>query len=192
MQNIVTNLGEESRKYLTEGLREFKKIESARALEVGYLNRCMGKNFEARKAKVPELCPEVTVRESSDELTLRAEDVGTLKTYINVNHIEEERWGHPLVDYDWYAFCQAYKGIEGEDWGEMYEPTGVKKPKEAQKAKALRKMKAAKDAGEEYYDPTREDNIKGRSETILALWEEHLKSPIVAQDKALKCVEYSN
>ena len=49
-------------------------------------------------------------------------------------------------------------------------------------------MKAAKDAGEEYYDPTREDNIRGRNETRLALWEEHLKNPIVALDKAIKCV----
>ena len=50
-------------------------------------------------------------------------------------------------------------------------------------------MKAAKDAGEEHYEPTREDNIRRRNETILALWEEHLKDPIVALDKALKCVE---
>ena len=55
---------------------------------------------------------------------------------------------------------------------------GVKKPQEAQKARALWKMKTAKDAGEEYYDPTREEGIK-----------EHLKDPIVALDKALKCVE---
>ena len=48
-------------------------------------------------------------------------------------------------------------------------------------------MKAAKDAGEEY----RKGNIQGRNETILALWEEHLKDPIVALDKALKCVENS-
>ena len=41
----------------------------------------------------------------------------------------------------------------------------VKKPQEAQKARALRKMKAAKDAGEEHYDPTREKSIKRRSET---------------------------
>ena len=41
--------------------------------------------------------------------------------------------------------------------------------------------------GEEYYDPTREDNIKGRNETRLALWEEHLKDPIGALDKVLKC-----
>ena len=31
-----------------------------------------------------------------------------------------------------------------------------------QKAKALWKMKAAKEVGEEYYDPTREGNIRGR------------------------------
>ena len=52
-------------------------------------------------------------------------------------------------------------------------------------------QKAAKDAGEEYYDPSREDNIRGRNQTRLALWEEHLKDPIVALNKALKCVENS-
>ena len=46
------------------------------------------------------------------------------------------------------------------------------------KQKALWKMKAARDAGEEYDDPTREDNILRRNKTILALWEEHLKDPI--------------
>ena len=60
---------------------------------------------------------------------------------------------------------------------------GVEKAQEAQKAKAFRKMKAAKDAGEEYCDPEREDNILVRNKTRLALWEEHLKDPIVALDK---------
>ena len=68
---------------------------------------------------------------------------------------------------------------------------GVEKPQGTQKAEALGKMKAAKDAGEEYYGVTREDNILGRNRTRLALWEEHLKDPIVALDKALKCVEKS-
>ena len=139
----------------------------------------------------------MTVRESPDELTLRAEEVGTWKTYINVDHIAKERWGPPLVDTDWHAFCQELcNDIEGEDCGElddaykeMSRTVGVKKPQEAQKIKALWEMKAAKDAGEEYYDPTRVDNILGRNKTILALWEEHLKDPIVALDKALKCVE---
>ena len=62
---------------------------------------------------------------------------------------------------DWHAFCQPlYRGIEGADWRELYDAykemsraVGVKKPQEAQKAKALWKKKAAKDAVEEYYDP---------------------------------------
>ena len=100
--------GERSRKGLTNGLRDFILIDNRRALEVGYLNKGMG-NFRVRR-------PKVTVKESPDELTL----VGTWKSYINVDHIEKERWGPPLVDYDWYAFCQAlYKGIEGEEWGEL-------------------------------------------------------------------------
>ena len=53
-------------------------------------------------------------------------------------------------------------------------------------------MRAAKDAGEEYHDPMCEDGIKGRNETRLALSEEHLKDPIVALDKTLKCVEGLN
>ena len=65
-------------------------------------------------------------QENSDELTLRAEEVGTLKTY------------------DWHAFWQALdKGIEGEDWGEFFDSykemsgaVGVKKPQEAQKSKS--------------------------------------------------------
>ena len=63
---------------------------------------------------------------------------------------------------------------------------GVKKPQEAQKARALWEMNVANDAGVEY-DPTREDNILGRNKTRI--WEEDLKNPIVALDKALKCVE---
>ena len=67
---------------------------------------------------------------------------------------------------------RLYKGIEGEDWRELYDAykemskaVGVKKPQEAHKAKALWNMKAAEEAGEEYCDPTREDNILGGNET---------------------------
>ena len=139
------------------------------------------------------------VRESPDELTLRAEEVGTLNVCANVDHMERERWGPPWRITTGVPSCQAlYEGIEGEDWEDTYfsykemsRAVGVKKPQEAQKAKALWTMKgeAAKDAGEEYYDPTSEESIKGRNETRLALWEEHLKDPIVALDNAQKCVD---
>ena len=57
---------------------------------------------------------------------------------------------------------------------------GVKKPHENQKAKALWKMKAAKDRGEDFYDPERKENILGRNKTLLELWEEHLKDPMAS------------
>ena len=50
-------------------------------------------------------------------------------------------------------------------------------------------MKAAKDREEEFFDAVREDNILGKNKTRLELWEEHLKDPIVAWDKALKLPE---
>ena len=113
------------------------------------------------------------------------------------NTLSRKDGGPPLVDADWYAFCQAlYKGIEGEDWEEMYDSykvmsraVDVKKPQEAQKAKALWAMRAAKDRKDEFYDPAREEDISRRNQTRLELWEEHLKDPIVALDKSLKCVE---
>ena len=51
-------------------------------------------------------------------------------------HIDKERCSLRLVDYDWYAFCQApHRGTEGEDRGEMHEAhkntgraAGAKKP----------------------------------------------------------------
>ena len=103
----------------------------------------------------------------------------------------------PSPDADWYAFCQAlYKGIEGEDWEEMYDSckvmsgaVGVRKPQEAHKAQALWAMKAAKDRKEKFYDPAGEEDISRRNKTRLELWEEHLKDPIAALDKASKCVE---
>ena len=69
----------------------------------------------------------------------------------------------------------------------MSRAVGVGMPQEAQKAKVLWTMKAAKDRETDFYDPAREDNILGRNYTRQ--WEEHLKDPVVALDKALKCVE---
>ena len=55
------------------------------------------------------------VRESPDELTLGAEEVGMWVSCINVDHIAKERWGFLLVATDWCAFCQAlYKRHPGE------------------------------------------------------------------------------
>ena len=57
------------------------------------------------------------VRESPDEITLGADEVGTWKSCINVDHIAKERWSPPLVDADWHAFCQAFiKALKESTW----------------------------------------------------------------------------
>ena len=65
----------------------------------------------------------------------------------------------------------------------------AKRPQEAQKARAFWATRAAKDRKEEFYDLAREEDISRGNKTRLGLWEEQLKDPIVALDKALKCVE---
>ena len=97
LQNLV--LGKESRKGITDGLRKFIKDDNERALGVGSLRRGT-RTFQVRKPKVPEGCSDVMVRESQDELALRAQEVGTSKALIHVDHIEQERWGPLLVDAD--------------------------------------------------------------------------------------------
>ena len=65
LQNIVKDLGKESRKGVTDGLREFINVDTERAFDVGSLRQGTG-TFKVRKPKVPEGCPEVTVRERVD------------------------------------------------------------------------------------------------------------------------------
>ena len=71
-QNIVTNLGKGSRIGLTDGLRDFIRVDNNRALDVGEVHRGTG-TFKVRKPKVPEGGSDVTIRGSLDELTLWAE-----------------------------------------------------------------------------------------------------------------------
>ena len=71
----------------------------------------------------------------------------------------------------------------------MSRAVGVRKPQEAQNAKALWAVNAAKDRKKEFYDPAREEDISRISKTRLELWEEHLKDPIDALERALKCGE---
>ena len=67
------------------------------------------------------LSSDAAIREGAYELRLRADEVGTLRAFNNLEQIEFERWRPSLVDADWHAFCQAiYKGIERENWEELY------------------------------------------------------------------------
>ena len=56
-----------------------------------------------------------------------------------------------------------------EHYKDKSKAAGERKPNESQKSKALWKMKAARDNGEDFYDPERKDNIWGRNRTRLEL-----------------------
>ena len=175
-QNIVKNLGKESTKGLTNGLREFIKVDNERALDVGSLSRGT-RTFQVRKPKVPGGCSEVIVRESPDDLTLRAEEVGTSKALMHVDHIEQEGWGPPLVDADWYAFCQAlYEGIEGEAWEDMYESykgneqgCGSKEAAGVPQSKSFVGHEAAKDRRDISMTPARRNDISRRTKNAIGV-----------------------
>ena len=65
------------------------------------------KPFQVRRPQFEEVCSVVSIREGPEELTLRAEEVESQKSCINVDHYAEDRSGPPLVDADWHAFCHA-------------------------------------------------------------------------------------
>ena len=96
LQNVVKNLGKDSRRGLTDELREIIMVDNERALDVGALRRGTG-TFLVWKPKALEGGSDVIVRESPDESTFRAGEVNSSKALINVNHIEPERWGPRLM-----------------------------------------------------------------------------------------------
>ena len=79
-----------SRRGLTDGLRDFIRENNERVLDVGAPRRGTG-TFKVRMPITPEGGSDVIGTKSPDELTLRTEEVGTSKAYIDVNHIEPER-----------------------------------------------------------------------------------------------------
>ena len=90
---FVKDLGKESRKGLTDGLREFIKVDNERSPGCWSATPRHGNIFNVRKPKAPEGGSDVTVSESPDELTLRADEENTSKALINVDHIDSERLG---------------------------------------------------------------------------------------------------
>ena len=120
IRSIVTGVHHRNRRGIMDGLRRFIEADNPGAVDVGDLRRGT-KLLLDKKTKFSEASPEAAIRDGADELTLRADEVGTLKAFINIDHIEYDRWGPPLVDADQHAYCQAiYKGIEGEEWEELH------------------------------------------------------------------------
>ena len=103
-----------SRKGILDGLRSSIEIDNHRAVDVGHLRQGIWPFYVQKPFS--EVSPEA-IREGEDDLTLRAEEVKTLKACINLDHIEENRW-----DRRWLMrtgtlsakqFTKELKGVNG-------------------------------------------------------------------------------
>ena len=97
IQSIVTGPRERSRKGIMDGLRIFIEEDNHSAVDVGHLRRGT-RPFSCPEAEFQCRLPRGGHEEGADELTLRAEEVKTLKACINIDHNEENSWGPPLVE----------------------------------------------------------------------------------------------
>ena len=92
---------------------------------------------------------EAVVREGAEEMTLKRDEEGMLRTFVNTTNVKDSEWKPTLVNEDWHAVFQAiYKGVNGLEWETMYykyeklhEAVNLKKPGDNKEAKALLPLK---------------------------------------------------
>ena len=84
----------------------FIEVDNRSAVGVGGLRRGT-KSIQLKKPQSSEAFQEAVIREGADKLTLREEEVRSLRNFIDTTQIELEKWRPPMVDADWHAFCQA-------------------------------------------------------------------------------------
>ena len=123
-------------------------VDNPAAVKVGDVE----KNMDSRKVVKPKFTtefPEAVVREGAVELTLRADEEGAVRTFIDTTNVgDKKRWGSPLVDEDWHAICQAiYGGVEVAEWEttcckyvQLHTAAKCKKSGEIKKAQTLRSL----------------------------------------------------
>ena len=193
---VVEGFQEKSRQQIMDGLRRFIMVDNREAVKVGDSE----KNMESRPVAKPKFTtdfPEALVQEGADELTLRPEEEGMLRTFIDTTEVGDSRWGPPLVDEDWHAICQAiFQGVEGSGWEivchnckELHKAVKCKKSRENKKARALWSLKDAKRQRNRFLRSWQCAEDYTRSQVRLDLWAIHLKSPTAALADALRRTE---
>ena len=73
-----------------DGLRNFIEEDNYKAMD-GLRRRT--KSIQVTKPQFSDAYPEAVIRKGADELTLRAEEVGSLRTFIDTTHTELEELG---------------------------------------------------------------------------------------------------
>ena len=151
VKTVVQGLEERSRLKMMDELTRFMMVDNFETVQVGDLD----KNMESKKVVKPKFTtdfPEAVTREGADELTLRAEEAGMLRTFMDTTDVGDSRWVPPLVDEDWHAICQAvFQGVDGSEWEamcnthkELHQAVHCETSRENKKARALWPLERSK------------------------------------------------
>ena len=106
---VVEGLQERSRLKRMEELRRFIPMNNHEAVKLADLEKTLESLLVVKLQFTTEFL-EPVVREGVDELTLRREREGMLRTFLDTANAG-------LVNEDWHAICQAiYKGFEEAEW----------------------------------------------------------------------------
>ena len=87
IDSIVTGVREKSRTGIVKALKNFVEEDNHNGVDVGCLRRGT-RSIRVTKPQFSDAYPEAVIREGADELTLRAEDVGSLGTFVDTTNIE--------------------------------------------------------------------------------------------------------
>ena len=74
-----------------DGLRTFIAVDKYGAVKVGGLHQDT-KSLKVVRSKFTADFPGAVIREAADELTLRAQEEGVLRTFIDTTTVEGHRW----------------------------------------------------------------------------------------------------
>ena len=90
VKTVLQGLQERSRLKMMDGLTRFMMVDNFETVKVGDLD----KNMESKKVVKPKFTtdfPDAVTREGADELTLRAEEAGMLRTFMDTMDVGDSR-----------------------------------------------------------------------------------------------------
>ena len=144
-------------------LRKFIKMDNHEAIRIGDLEKAQ----ESRQAVKPKFTEDFpgsgAVREGADELTLRREEEGMLRTLVETTSVGDSRWRAPLVDEHWHAMCQAIcTGVDGQCTTSTSRCTkrSTSRSRAATRQQLRCRMRDAKAGGEAHHDRSCERHIE--------------------------------
>ena len=117
---IVQGLLEKNRRKRMDRCRLLNAVDNHAAVKIGSLEKgARSKNVV--KPRFATDFPGAVIPEGVDDVRLRADEEGVLRTFINTTNVGNKRWSAPLVDEDWHALCQAmFHGVEGPEEAMSY------------------------------------------------------------------------